>query len=184
MLSNCPYVHLFIRPSVLLLICPSVHWSTRPSFCLSIHPSVHFSTKAQSLKKRTIQNNFLLYEWFIDPWLWTVIADSILQWYYKIQVPCSNMQLYKYENDNWISEFGIYNISMDGVHVRSSSRERTLYNNVWWKFSQNSNVSRKHLQVSYLIYDTKCFNPLRLKQNGRHFADNTFKCIFLNENYY
>ena len=26
------------------------------------------------------------------------------------------------------------------------------------------------------------FNSLRLRQNGRHFADNVFKCIFLNEN--
>ena len=27
-----------------------------------------------------------------------------------------------------------------------------------------------------------CFNTLRLRQNGRHFADNIFKCIVLNEN--
>ena len=27
-----------------------------------------------------------------------------------------------------------------------------------------------------------CLNTLRLRQNGHHFADNTFKCIFLNEN--
>ena len=26
------------------------------------------------------------------------------------------------------------------------------------------------------------FNTLRLRQNGRYFADDTFKCIFLNEN--
>ena len=26
------------------------------------------------------------------------------------------------------------------------------------------------------------FNTLRLRQNGRHFADDIFKCIFLNEN--
>ena len=27
-----------------------------------------------------------------------------------------------------------------------------------------------------------CFNTLRPRQNGRHFADDMFKCIFLNEN--
>ena len=27
-----------------------------------------------------------------------------------------------------------------------------------------------------------CFNTLRPRQNGRHFTDDTFKCIFLNEN--
>ena len=26
------------------------------------------------------------------------------------------------------------------------------------------------------------FNTLRSRQNGRHFADDTFKCIFVNEN--
>ena len=28
----------------------------------------------------------------------------------------------------------------------------------------------------------RCFNTLRQRQNGRHFADEIFKCIFLNEN--
>ena len=27
-----------------------------------------------------------------------------------------------------------------------------------------------------------CFNTLRPRQNGRRFADDTFKCLFLNEN--
>ena len=29
---------------------------------------------------------------------------------------------------------------------------------------------------------SQMFNTLRLRQNGRHFADDTFKCIFMNEN--
>ena len=35
-----------------------------------------------------------------------------------------------------------------------------------------------HTQVRAVVY----FNTLRPRQNGRHFADNIFKCIFLNEN--
>ena len=31
-------------------------------------------------------------------------------------------------------------------------------------------------------YTTTCFNTLRPRQNGRHFADDTFKRIFMNEN--
>ena len=27
-----------------------------------------------------------------------------------------------------------------------------------------------------------CFNALRPRQNGRHFPDDIFKCIFVNEN--
>ena len=33
-----------------------------------------------------------------------------------------------------------------------------------------------------LIYCRKRINTLRPRQNGRHFTDDTFKCIFLNEN--
>ena len=32
-----------------------------------------------------------------------------------------------------------------------------------------------------IIKSRSHFNTLRLRQNGRHFADDTFKCIFLNE---
>ena len=35
--------------------------------------------------------------------------------------------------------------------------------------------------TSYLLFD-EMLNTLRPRQNGRHFADNTFKRIFLNEN--
>ena len=32
------------------------------------------------------------------------------------------------------------------------------------------------------LYTSQAFNTLRPRQNGRHFADDIFKCIFLNEN--
>ena len=33
-----------------------------------------------------------------------------------------------------------------------------------------------------LVIKVRAFNTLRLRQNGRHFADDILKCIFLNEN--
>ena len=44
-----------------------------------------------------------------------------------------------------------------------------------------------HWQMSPTQYMPLCsgldgFNTLRPRQNGRHFADDIFKCIFLNEN--
>ena len=40
--------------------------------------------------------------------------------------------------------------------------------------------------ILYAFQKTRCrvlgFNTLRPRQNGRHFLDDTFKCIFLNEN--
>ena len=45
-------------------------------------------------------------------------------------------------------------------------------------------ISREHLKIS--IYTTgsniAVLNTLRPRQNGRHFADDTFKRIFMNEN--
>ena len=37
----------------------------------------------------------------------------------------------------------------------------------------------KEAEINFL---TLCLNTLRPRQNGRHFADDTFKCIFVNEN--
>ena len=34
----------------------------------------------------------------------------------------------------------------------------------------------------FTLYDIIFINTLRPRQNGRHFADDIFKCIFLNEN--
>ena len=44
--------------------------------------------------------------------------------------------------------------------------------NQWWSNSQT------HIR----IIRPQCVNTLRLRKNGRHFADDTFKHIFLNEN--
>ena len=38
------------------------------------------------------------------------------------------------------------------------------------------------LEDSHGPLSLTCINTLRPRQNGRHFADDIFKCIFLNEN--
>ena len=38
------------------------------------------------------------------------------------------------------------------------------------------------LLIHLYILSPQCVNTLRLRQNGRHFPDDIFKCIFLNEN--
>ena len=50
---------------------------------------------------------------------------------------------------------------------------------LWLLAKRNKNIPRycyvmKHMAV--------LFNTLRPRQNGRHFSDDIFKCIFLNEN--
>ena len=53
---------------------------------------------------------------------------------------------------------------------------------IWcWMWSIGSKGSKLYMVI---CFDEKqnCFNSLRPKQNGHHFADDIFKCIFLNEN--
>ena len=56
----------------------------------------------------------------------------------------------------------------------------------WCRQATSHNIS--YADSLTHIYDTQChhqatgINTLRPRQNGRHFADNIFKCIFLNEN--
>ena len=54
-------------------------------------------------------------------------------------------------------------------------------------FKQISRIIKKHNRIVCLFLGMPWTLPLlintsRSKQNGRHFADDIFKCIFLNEN--
>ena len=48
--------------------------------------------------------------------------------------------------------------------------------------SPQSNFTRSTHGLSDMCLVISYFNSLRPRQNRRHFADNIFKCIFLNEN--
>ena len=50
-----------------------------------------------------------------------------------------------------------------------------------WSVS-NHNLNHCRLIISLLNVGTMYFNTLRLRRNGRHFTDDIFKCISLNEN--
>ena len=50
-------------------------------------------------------------------------------------------------------------------------------------FGADQATSHSLEHVALMIYELKkSLNTLRPRQNGRHFADDTFKCILLNEN--
>ena len=70
-----------------------------------------------------------------------------------------------------ISETGVGALKALKQHIDPQN----IFNNgnlIWWDWSYVTNNNHKY----HHLY------TLRLRQNGRHFADNTFKCIFLNEN--
>ena len=67
----------------------------------------------------------------------------------------------------------------------------TIRNKLQWNFNQNTKLSIHETASENIVCETASIhfhhahhrvNTLRPRQNGRHFADDTFKCIFLNEN--
>ena len=68
------------------------------------------------------------------------------------------------------------------IHPEGLDKLVTI-NSLWpndpiWQHRSGSTLAQ--VKAFYGIYLT--LNTLRPRQNGRHFADDTFKCIFLNEN--
>ena len=61
---------------------------------------------------------------------------------------------------------------------------RTFKNKLQWNPSQNSNnfIEENAFENICHLFSPQCVNTLRQRQNGRHFADDIFKYIFLNEN--
>ena len=53
-------------------------------------------------------------------------------------------------------------------HKRNFLQEKAVENVVW--------------KMPFILFKPQCVNTLRLRQDGRHFPDDIFKCIFLNEN--
>ena len=60
-------------------------------------------------------------------------------------------------------------------------------NELKWNLNQAFFFQLKDLKnvvpkMATILFRLQCVNTLRLRQNGRHFPDDIFKCIFLNEN--
>ena len=63
------------------------------------------------------------------------------------------------------------------------------YHGWWWwpgdSMPRSQVISNNGIDLVFLEYSgcsIRWLNTLRPRQNGRHFADDVFKCIFLNEN--
>ena len=82
-------------------------------------------------------------------------------------------------------------VKSSDVHIRAISQEMPqpsitkiclkITSKISFKFPRDQWVNVILLKEGWLTIPCP-FNTLRLRQNGRHFADDMFKCIFLNEN--
>ena len=64
----------------------------------------------------------------------------------------------------------------------------TLRNKLQWNLNRNSYILIQEntfenvvCEMASLLSRPQCVNTMRPRQNGRHFTDNLFKCIFMNE---
>ena len=80
-----------------------------------------------------------------------------------------------------------FNIKIPWVFkILPNGRQVPVDTTCWWPVDrQSQGISNHHIDlVSLECYSlsTGRLNTLRLRQNGHHFVDHVFKCIFLNEN--
>ena len=57
-----------------------------------------------------------------------------------------------------------------------------MYSDEWYRQATNHYLGQCSQQKVYVATRPHWVNSLRPRQNGRHFADDVFKCNFLNEN--
>ena len=80
-------------------------------------------------------------------------------------------------NKNWNPEFTgfpSFKHSTEGMHTKKTMSENS-------EDHYTSNCFQFKWSIHHILYHF-IVNTLRPRQNGRRFADDTFKCIFLNEN--
>ena len=75
----------------------------------------------------------------------------------------------------------------ESLAVRTASRTYSLYISGYkyhWSLLTNMDQMTSFRAADEISRNiaAECFNTLRPRQNGRHFADDIFKCIFLNQN--
>ena len=70
----------------------------------------------------------------------------------------------------------------DGTGTRINLTEKEIPLGVNDLDPFNKLVNNKNMITKQYLYASRCLNTLRSRQNGRYFANDTFKRIFVNEN--
>ena len=100
-----------------------------------------------------------------------------LQWFFY-----QNTKLFIHENasENIVCETAA--ILSKGDELMVYLKHRYLVSEQWFKLQQSLAANQHWRWGSQAIHASNFLNTLRPRQNGRHFADDMFKWIFLNEN--
>ena len=96
--------------------------------------------------------------------------------------------LYVITRSQWVKQVQNNDIAYSMISVEHTSGElwgvfiKAMEITLWTFLYENSDKSCIAWTLLRFFPLWWSFNTLRLRQNGRHFPDNIFKCIFLNEN--
>ena len=103
----------------------------------------------------------------------------------RIQISILSMKFDQIQAQTWIDHICIciykYKQVFDPNPAVESRQSWHCTQNGCWDNFFNCITIHGNL-FSSIVTQHSCINPLRPKQNGRHFADDIFICIFLNEN--
>ena len=107
---------------------------------------------------------------------------KVLLWFCGA-VFCGSAIIFMYSFDLCSNIFRIASLLWDTVNPQClwCNPERHGYN---WTLSvyNKTETNTQTVWVTLVLNEWLILNTLRPRQNGRHFADDIFKCIFLNEN--
>ena len=85
----------------------------------------------------------------------------------------------------WISQEVVHVMHSHSHGIRSNCHKTPLVKGRPFRINENWCGKKRHAHRRHrgtILSLPQCVNTLRPRQNGRHFADNILKCIFLNEN--
>ena len=117
----------------------------------------------------------------MDPFiLQKLIPQLLMLWQHKECGPWFNIKMlsYPYRISHW-GDKTILRPSYLHNEISYTGKKTSLY----WIRAQDISIRGSDLVLpQYTIFSTRKITTLRLRQNGRHFINDIFKCIFLNEN--
>ena len=114
----------------------------------------------------------------------SVIASQIT----SISTVCSHVYSGAYQREHESSALlafvrGIRRWPVDSPHKWPVTRELFPFDDIFMSSDHDDKFAVYPIKCArYITWARQQINTLRPRQNGRHFADDVFKCIFLNEN--
>ena len=126
--------------------------------------------------------------WYVGKQYSDVTMSIVASHMTSISIVCSNVYSGAYQREHESSALlafvrGIRRWPVDSPHKGPVTREMFPFDDIIMSSDHDDKFAVYPIKCTrYIAWARQQINTLRPRQNGRHFADNVFKCIFLDEN--